>query len=161
MSKSEKIVLIVAAVLIVAVIIGVIISKNSGKYVYYTTTGSKSATELIEDYSTFTKRVSDLGIKSGLVNAIDFSKSEITNTFNEEYFAQKKVAIINTYEDTSNSYMYSVDKVEYSSDKTTAKIYYTDKKGEYAGTFKNSWYNVMLVELDGKVTSVDFIKNAE
>lgn len=162
MNKTEKIIIIVAVVVAICILIYMAIAKNAGKYVYYLTkSGQGTSNELIEDYDTFNKRVSSLGIEERLENKIDFSKSNISEIFTEEYFNDKKVAIISTHEDTTKSYMYSVDKVEYNSDKTTATIYYTDKAGEYLGPLKNSWYNYMLVEVAGTVTNVDFVKNAE
>ena len=161
MNTSEKIIIIIIVVLaiILAVYFGFIKEKNS--FVYYLTKSQSASNALIEDYKTFTKTVKDQGIGENITNQIDYSKTKIPDVFNEEYFNSKKVVTVITYEDTSKSYIYSVDKVEYNSDKTSATIYYTDKAGEYLGPLKSSWYNCMLVEVEGTVTSVDFKKNVQ
>ena len=77
--------------------------------------------------------------------------------FNEAYFAEKKVAIISTYADTSKDYVFSIDEVIYNETKTSATINYTDKVGGYAGTLDTSWENYMIVELEPTVTEVNFV----
>lgn len=158
MNKLEKIIIIV--VVIALLIVAIYFALNSGnKYVYYRTKSGQGANTLIEDIKTLQKTASNTGIGLELEKVGDYSKLNMESIFNEEYFTTKKVALIYTYEDTSKSYMYSVDDVKYNKDKTVATIYYTDKAGEYVGPFKNSWYNCMLIELEGTVTDVSFVKN--
>ena len=161
MNTSEKITVVIVAILVIILIVYFGFIKGGDSYVYYLTKGQDTENTLIEDYKSFQKLIKDKGVNETIINQKDFSKSDILEIFNEEYFNSKKVAIVVTYEDTSKSYIYSIDKVKYNSDKTSATIYYTDKAGEYAGTLKNSWYNYMIVELEGSVTSVDFQKTVD
>ncbi len=158
MNKVEKIIIIAVVIALLIILIYSVLNKGD-KYVYYRTKAGQGANVLIEDEKTFKKTASNTGIGLELEKVNDFSKVEMESVFNEEYFTTKKVAVIYTYEDTSKTYMYSVDDVKYDKEKTSATIYYTDKAGEYLGPFKNSWYNCMLVELEGTVTEVSFVKN--
>ena len=110
MNTSEKIIIVVVAIVAIVVIVYFGFLKNENKFVYYTVKGSTSTRELIENYKDFDKLAKEAKLKDEITNAIDFSKSELLDTFNEEYFTNKKVAVISAYEDTSRAYMYSIDK---------------------------------------------------
>lgn len=159
MNKSEKIIIIAVVVVAIILVLFLAFGKKGDKFIYYKTKASKGTNTLIEDMKTFEKIASNTGIKTEIEKSTDFSKSQLSNVFNDEYFQSKKVAVIYTYEDTSKSYMYSVDNVEYNKEKTIATITYTDKAGEYLGPLKNSWYNCMLIELEPTVTEVSFVKS--
>ena len=111
---------------------------------------------LIDNYKDFEK------IAKGLNKEMESTKTYkwhvILEYFNEEFFAEKKVAIISTYADTSKDYVFSIDEVIYNEEKTSATINYTDKVGGYAGTLDRSWENYMFVEIEPTVTEVKFVK---
>jgi len=161
MNKAEKIIIGIIVVAIIGVIIYFAVN-NGPKFVGYRTK-SKGLSEnvFIEDYKTFQKTLSTYGIEESITNLNDFSKAKLSEIFNEEYFETKKVAIVATYEDTSRAYAFSIDDLKYDKTKTSAVVYYTDNPGEYLGTLKDSWYNIMLVEIDNTVTSVSFEKTPE
>ena len=123
MNTSEKIIIVVVAIVAIVVIVYFGFLKNENKFVYYTVKGSTSTRELIENYKDFDKLAKEAKLKDEITNAIDFSKSELLDTFNEEYFTNKKVAVISAYEDTSRAYMYSIDKLEYNSDSSNYLLY--------------------------------------
>ena len=162
MNKAEKIIIVVAILLVIGLVAYFGFMKNANKFQAYRTkanTGSNISNVMISDYKTLNKLISDKSINTELTDLTTFKKSNISEIFTEEYFETNKVALLATYEDTSNTYYYSVDNVKYDKTKTIATIYYTDEKGEYVGTFKNSWNNIFLIELPETVTEVNFIKS--
>lgn len=113
---------------------------------------------LIEDYKTFSKLATSSRFNKEMVSSTTYERHVVLDYFNEEYFTNKKIAVISTYEDTSKEYLYSIDEVIYNDTKTAATINYTDKIGGYAGTLDTSWENFMIVELEPTVTEVKFVK---
>ncbi len=152
----KKEVLIVIA--IVLVIVGFIIYKQVSKVdiTYAIGKGNRSHENvLIENYEQLEKFIEDTKLNSTV--EINFKKNTVTDVYNEEYFKNKKLAVITLYEDTSKNYIYSVDDLKYSGNEAT--ITYTDKTEGYAGPLSNSWYNILLVEIKGNVNKVNFTKD--
>jgi len=113
---------------------------------------------LISDYASFQEFAEKVGLKPSM--EIDLKNKEYASYYNEEFFSEHKLGAVITHEDTSKVYIYSIDNVEYSDGKKTATVTYTDKTEGYNGTYKNSWNNVMLVELDKKVENIKFVKSS-
>ena len=90
-----------------------------------------------------------------------YKKVNFSEQYNEEYFKEKKLAVIAVYEDDSKEYIHSVDSITYNSSKTEATINYTYKDDIYMGTLGNTWYTIMLVEIEPSVTTVNFINSAK
>lgn len=150
---------IIIIISIIAVIIGIFIIINGEKELEYFRIKSDREGQscLIQDYKTLKNIIKKGELNGEMTNILDFNKYSITDHFNEEYFNEKKIAMVVTYEDTSKSYIYSIDKVTYNSDKTEATVYYTDKTDGYAGTLGNCWYNYMFVEVENTVEKVNFV----
>ena len=125
---------------------------------YYKTTGIKEyGNVLIDNNKTLKKVVKDYSLKTSMTNSKTFEKKEILDYFNEDYFENKKLAIVTLYEDNSKEYIYSIDSLKYNEDKTEATITYTYKVGTFADTFATTWYNYLFVELEKTVTNVNFV----
>lgn len=162
MNKAEKIIIVVVILLVIGLVAYFGFMKNANKFQAYRTKASVNTPMdcvLISDYKTYEKLISSKSINTELTDLTTLKKSNTTEIFTEEYFETKKIAMVATYEDTSRTYYYSVDNVKYDGTKTIATVYYTDEKGEYAGTLKNSWNNIFFIELPSTVTEVNFIKN--
>ena len=125
---------------------------------YYTTTGIKDyGSALVEEHRIFKNMVKDCMLKETMSNSISYERENVIEYFNEEYFANKKLAVLPVYEDNSKEYIYSIDDVSYNEDKTEVTITYTYKVGTYADTFASTWYNYMFVELEPTVQDVNFV----
>ena len=155
---KKEIIIIVAIVLVIA---SIFIYNQVTKVDMVVAIGKSTSAHynfnLIEDYKTFEEFVEKSGLEETIT--INYKKNNVLEVYNEEYFNEKKLAVVATYEDTSKNYIYSIDNLEYENDKTKAIVTYTDKTDGYAGTLGNSWYNVMLVEVEGTVTDVSFVEN--
>lgn len=154
------IVIIVVAILVIFGIFYFSSSENKiTKISYYTGKVSKEFdNKLISTYKEMKKFTKEISVETVQQNYQNYDVQEI---FNEEYFETKKVAVICIYEDDSAYYDYSIDKVEYNEDGTIATIEYTNKMSEYFGTLANSWINCFIIELEGTVTSVNFVEISE
>lgn len=163
-NNSSKKTMIIAIVIIVLVAILVlyfgIFAKEKKVEYYLTTSNSEANNTFFEDYQSFKKFYDkNKGIEDTLTNKVTFKKTSLSETFTEEFFENKKLALVAVYEDTSKDYMYSIDKLEYNSDKTEATITYTYKYGTFADVLSSTWYDYMFVELDSSVEKVNFVKD--
>ena len=113
---------------------------------------------LISDYASFQEFTDKVRLHQNM--EIDLKNKDYTTYYTEEFFEKHKLGAVVTHEDTSKVYIYSIDDVKYSDGKKTATITYTDKTEGYNGPLKNSWNNVMFVELDKKVQNVNFVKSS-
>lgn len=160
-SKKTTIITIVIIVIIALLVLYFAVFNKEKKVEYYLTTASSEAENtLFKDYQSFkkfydkTKKLNDT-----LTNQATFKKSSLSETYTEEFFENKRLALVAVYDDTSKDYMYSIDKVEYNSDKTEATITYTYKFGTFADVLSQTWYDYMFVELENTVETVNFVKD--
>lgn len=157
-AKSNLIVII--AIIAVVIIVCFVMFKPKEKLEYYEAVGSSSYKgTLIEEYRIFKKMYKESGISNDMISSTTYTKYDILEHFNENYFSSKKVAVIAIYEDDAKEYIYSINDVIYNEDRTEVTIKYTDKEGGYLGTLGNVWYNYLFVELDGTVNSVNFVED--
>lgn len=125
---------------------------------YFIVTGIKSyENSLISEYKTLKNMVKDCSLKESITSSKTYEKHNILEYFNEEYFSNKKLAVVVLYEDNSKDYLYSIDDVIYNEDKTEATIKYTYKVGTFADTFATTWHNYLFVELEPTVENVNFV----
>ena len=125
---------------------------------YFKVVGMKSEENaLIEEYRILKNITKNSQLKEVMSSSKTYENRNILEYFNEEYFNNKKVAMVVVYEDNSKDYDYSINDVIYNEDKTEATVYYTYKSGTYAGTFATTWYNYMFVEVDSTVENVKFV----
>ena len=159
MNKQEKIIAsIVGIAALIAIVYLVFFYKEDVTQWYLTKCGTSISNTFIEDYEGYAKFLKTTGLneENKITDMVDYSKTVMMDVFSEEYFKEKKLVIIPAYEDTTKTYIYLVDKINYNKDKTEATIVYTYDVGSYAGTMANSWYNYMMVEVENTVTKVDF-----
>ena len=149
---------IIIAAVVVVLIAFFVINKLSVTELSVGMGKSSKGTEncLISDYASFQEFAEEIGLESNM--EIDLKSKEYASYYNEEFFSKHKLGAVITHEDTSKIYIHSIDNVEYSDGKKTATVTYTDKTEGYNGPYKNSWNNVMLVELDKKVENIKFVK---
>lgn len=161
-NESKKTTIIIIAVIVIIAILALYFTvlKKDKKIEYTLTTASSSAENtLFKDYQSFNKFISKVGgLEDTMTNKVTFKKSSLSETYTEEFFKEKRLALVAVYEDTSKDYMYSIDKVEYNSDKTEATITYTYKYGTFADVLSRTWYDYMFVELENTVENVIFQK---
>lgn len=125
---------------------------------YFLVTGFSSYdNSLIEDHRTFKNMVKKNGLKETMSNSITFEKENVLEYFNEEYFQNKKVAVLVVYEDNAKEYIYGINEVVYNNDKTEVTINYHYKVGTFADTYANTWNNFMFVELEPTVQNANFV----
>lgn len=156
-AKSSIIFTIVIVLIIIGILYFIIFNKEE-KIEYFTVKGTTSIqNSFIQEYKDLSKIIKkNFMEESTMTSETTFQKYNILNYFNEEFFKNKKLAIICLYEDDSKGYISSIDKVVYNKDKTEATIIYTYKNDGYAGNLTTSWNNYLLVEIDGKVQNVIF-----
>ncbi len=156
-SKKIGAIVVIILIAIVAVVGIMFIGENQNKTVgieTYTGKAGKSFEEkLIKNYKEMRKFTKEASIE---VASKNYESINLLETFNEDYFKTKKIAVISIYEDNASVYEYHVDDVKYNEDKTIATIDYTNKNSGYSGTLTNSWTNCIIVELEGTVTAVNF-----
>lgn len=156
-AKSTMVIIIVLLIAVLGIVFFVF--NKDGKLEYFRLKGySECEGVLIDNYKDFSKLVSDSKLDKEMESAKTYKWHVVLEYFNEAFFAEKKIAVISTYEDTSKDYVFSIDEVIYNETKTSATINYTDKVGGYAGTLDTSWENYMIVELEPTVTEVKFVK---
>ena len=127
---------------------------------YFSVMGIKSSKNaLIEEYRILKNLIKDSQLKPDMTSSITFEKQNILEYFNEEYFENKKMAMVVVYEDNTKDYEYSIDEIVYNEDKTEATIKYTYKVGTYLDTFVATWNMYMFVELEPTVENVTFVSN--
>ncbi len=155
-AKNSIVTIVVIIIFIIGIIFFVFLNKDK-KIEYFIVKASKSSENiLIEDYSTISKICKNNSINEKMENKANFEKHNVLDYFNEDYFKEKKLALISVYEDNSKFYIYFIKDVVYNKDKTEATIKYTYKTDGAAGIFKSSWYNYMFVELNKSVEKVVF-----
>ncbi len=155
--KREHI--IMAAIILVAFIVVLVVGKLS-EVKLSVGIGKASGTHenfLISSYEEFEAFAEEVKLEDKM--EIDLKNKECRPYYNEEFFKKHKLAAILNREDTSKVFIHSVDDLSYSNGRKTATITYTHKTEGYNGTLKNSWTNVMLVELDKNVENVNFVKS--
>lgn len=154
--KSE---IIIIAVVALAIVIGIVIFNivNKKEEFVYGIFEAVSPTEnvLIENYKDFEKFLKKTGASGEL--KIDFKKYSVKERYNEEYFQNKKLAIIIVSEDSSRDYFHDVSDVIYNDSRTDVTIKYQFKTLGYAGTLSRTWQTCMVVELDNTVNNVNFV----
>lgn len=125
---------------------------------YFLTTGTSEYDEpIIQEFRILKNMVKNGKLKETMTNSITFERETVLEYFNEEFFTNKKLAVVTVYEDNSKEYIYSINDLTYNDDKTEATIKYTYKVGTYADTFASTWYNYMFVELEPTVTKVNLV----
>lgn len=125
---------------------------------YFKVVGTKTEENgIIDEYRILKNMVKNNGLKEEMSSSITFENHKILERFNEEYFTNKKVAMVVVYEDNTKDFEYHIDDITYNEARTEATITYTYKSGTYAGTFATTWYNYMFVELDSTVENVKFV----
>ncbi len=156
MKKSTIIAIAIIAVIIIIVLCCTVFKKES-KVEYNLTKSLVSAENtFFEDYKSFKKFADSKKIEDTMTNKVTFKKLSFNETYTEEFFNDKKLAVVVVYEDTSKDYMYSIDKLEYNDDKTEVTIKYTYKYGTFADVLSSTWYDYMFVELPNTVEHVNF-----
>lgn len=158
--NSKKMIIIgVVAIIIIAIILVII---NRKPELVYTISKANDGTDgiLITSKSELDDLVKKIGIGENL-ETNKYKKATLSERYNDEFFNEKKLAVIAVYEDDSKEYIHSIDEVIYNSSKTTATINYTYKGDIYLGTLGNTWYTVMLVEVEPTVTTLNFVNSAQ
>ncbi len=157
--ESKKVGTIVVIVLIAIIAIAGIIfisgkkDKTPGIEIYIGKASKSFENKLINDYKELRKFTKESSVET--VNK-NYQAFNVLETFNEDYFKSKKIAVISVYEDNASVYEYHIDEIKYNEDKTVATINYTNKKSGYSGTLTSSWTNCMLIELEETVKNVNF-----
>lgn len=125
---------------------------------YYITTGYGTYDNtIIDEYRIFQKMFKNASLKETMSNSITYEKENVLEYFNEEYFQNKKVAVLVVYEDNAKEYIYGINEVVYNDDKTEVTINYHYKVGTFADTYANTWNNFMFVELEPTVQNANFV----
>lgn len=150
---------VIIVIVVVIAIIGFIIYSQMNKKVeieYGTVEGSELVEPaLIDDYKEFRKFISKARLGDDLV--INFQHYSLLERYNEDYFETKKLAMVVINEDDSRFYTHSIRDLVYNDDKTAVTVKYEHSTGSYAGKLTRSWRTCMIVELDGTITSADFV----
>lgn len=156
MKKSTIIAIAVIVVIVIIVLCCTVFKKESKVEYNLTTSGTSAENAFFKDYKSFKKFADSKKIEDTMTNKVTFKKSSFAETYTEEFFNDKKLAVVVVYEDTTKDYMYSIDKLEYNDDKTEVTIKYTYKYGTFADVLSSTWYNYMFVELPQSVEHVNF-----
>lgn len=159
MKKSTIIAIAVIAVIVIIILCCTVFKKESKVEYNLTKSLVSSENTFFKDYKSFKKFADSKKIEDTMTNKVTFKKSSFAETYTEEFFNDKKLAVVVVYEDTSKDYMYSIDKLEYNDDKTEVTIKYTYKYGTFADVLSSTWYNYMFVELPSSVEHVNFQKD--
>ncbi len=156
MKKSTVIAIAVIAVIVIIILSCTVFKKEAKVEYNLTTSGVSAENTFFKDYKSFKKFADTKKVEDTMTNKVTFKKSSFAETYNEEFFNDKKLAVVVVYEDTSKDYMYSIDKLEYNDNKTEVTIKYTYKYGTFADVLSSTWYNYMFVELPSTVEHVNF-----
>lgn len=157
--KTVAIILIIAIVAIVGIVfIGGNKKEIAGIDKYTSKVSKEFENRLIKNYKDMRKFAREISLETVSRN---YESQNALELFNEEYFNTKKIAAISIYEDNASDYEYHIDDVTYNEDKTVATISYTNKVSGYNGSVQSSWVNCFIIELEGTVTSVEFLENKE
>ncbi len=155
-NKKTIIIILLIIIVVIGVLYFTVLKKDSKVEYNLTTSGSKAENTLFKDYNSYKKFIDKNNVKDEITNGVTFKKSTLSETYTEDFFENKKLAVVVVYEDTSKDYMYSIDTIEYNSDKTEATIGYTYKYETFADVLSNTWYDYMFVELEDTVEHVVF-----
>ncbi len=154
--SAETIIIAIVAIVIVVAIIYFSMSNKKEEFTYGTVEATTSASNtLIEDYKSYRRFLTKVGAKDEIT--INYKKYNILERYNEEFFNNKKLAVIVVAEDTSKEYIRDILDVTYNKEKTEATIKYEYRTAGYAGTLSRGWQTCMVVELDNTVTNVNFV----
>lgn len=152
-------IVVIVAIAIIAIVAILFISKSTKGNVeieYFAGIVNKEfENKLINNYTELRKFTKELSLET---IRKDHQNYNVLETFNEEFFKTKKIAVIGIYEDNTSDYVYQVNKINYNEDKTVAIIEYTNRFSGYNGSLASSWINCLMVELDGTVTNVNFVE---
>lgn len=152
---------IIAGIVIIVLVAGFalfnILSQKEPVEFFKVVGTKKHDNVLIEEFRIMKKISKDSELKADMSSSTTYEKRNVLEYFNEEYFTNKKVALVVLYEDTTKGYIQSIDDVIYNEAKTEATIKYTSKADGYEGTFGSAWYNYLFVELEGTVENVKFV----
>lgn len=160
MGNNKIVQIVVIIVIAIIAIVGIVcidkVTKDDVGIEYYTGVVNKEfENKLINNYNELKRFTRELALETIRKNHQNYNVLEI---YNEEFFQTKKLAVIGIYEDNSSDYDYQVDKINYNENKTTATIEYTNKSSGYNGSLVSSWTNILMIELEGTVTSVNFVE---
>lgn len=158
MGKSELVIIIIAIVAVIGIAVFFAATRQEPVEFFTVTSKTKIENTFIEDYKTFKKINKENSLKEEMTSSETYKKHNILEYFSEEYFNDKKAAVVVLYEDDSKGYIYSIDEVIYNESRTEATIKYTYRYDGYNGTLNSAWYNFLFVELDGTVTKVNFVE---
>ena len=161
MEKNKIMPIIVIIVIAVIAIVAIVLLNNTSKenngLNYYVATINKDFdNKLIKNYSDFRKFTRELSITEMKKNYQNYDALEV---FNEEYFNTNKVAVLGITEDNASNYVYEINSVDYNEDKTKVTINYTLDVSGYNGSVTSSWINCFIIEVEGTVTSVEFVNS--
>lgn len=154
--SAETIILLIVVILVLIAIIFFNLFNKEEDFVYGTVEASETASNtLIEDYKSYKRFMSNVKAQDKIT--IHYKKYSIQDRYNEDFFNNKKLAIIVVSEDTSKDYIRDILDVSYNKERTEATIKYEYRVAGYAGTLSRSWQTCMVVELDNTVTNVNFV----
>lgn len=158
-AKSNIIIIAIIVIAAIGVLFFVMGNKND-EIEYFYGKGNKAVGQLlVEDSKELSKLIKDIGGDFELTNSTTYNKYMLSERYNENYFANGKVAIISLYEDDSKGYIQTIDEIIYNEARTEVIINYTDRTDGYAaGRLSQTWFNYFIVELEPTVTQVNFVK---
>lgn len=159
LNKSTIIWIVVIIIVVIGFIVFSILNQDKKTEYFLTKAKEEAESTLFNNYAEFKKFIDKRDIEDSLENKATYKKESLEAKFTEEYFNDKKLAVIAVYEDTSKDYIYSIDEVIYNKDKTEATIKYTYVIGTFADVLSQKWYNYMFVELENTVEHVTFEKD--
>lgn len=158
--NSKKIAII--GIIIIAIVVILLLIINRKPDLTYTIGRSNKETNGVIISSK--KELDDLNKKIGIGENLEtnkYKKTTLSERYSEDFFKEKKLAVIAVYEDDSKEYIHSIDEVKYNKNNSSATINYTYKEDIYLGTLGNTWYTIMLVEINPDVTTVNFVNTAK
>lgn len=154
---------IIAGIIIIVLVIGFAIFNIVTKkepVEFFKVVGMKTyENSIIDEYRVLKNLVKSSELKEKMSSSTTYEKYDILEYFNEEYFQNKKVAVLVLYEDNSKEYIYGINDVIYNEARTEVIIDYHYKIGTFADTFANTWQNYLFVELEPTVENVNFVLN--
>ena len=157
--KSTLIIIAIVVIVVITALCFKILKKEKKVEYNLTTSNIQAENTLFKDYKTFKKFSDNKKMEDIMTNKVTFKKNSLNETYTEEFFKNKRLALVAVYEDTSKDYIYSIDDLTYNEDKTEATITYTYKVGTFADVLSSTWYNYMFVELENTVEHVNFVRN--
>lgn len=154
--SAETIIIAIVAIVIVVAIIYFSMSSKKEEFTYGTVEAMNSASNtFLEDYRSYKRFMGKVAADDEIT--INYKKYSMQERYKEDFFNNKKLAVIVVAEDTSKEYIRDILDVTYNKDRTEATIKYEYRTAGYAGTLSRSWETCMIVELDSTVTNVNFV----